>query len=43
MRSRAYRKGELEAEAFPLEDVSDYLAQPDSVGRPVQESAGMDM
>src|SRR5689334_5692838 len=31
MRSRAYRKGELEAEGFPLEEVSDHLAQPDTV------------
>ena len=31
MRSRAYRKGELEAEGFPLEEVSDYLAQPDTM------------
>jgi len=31
MRSRAYRKGELEAEGFPLENVSDYLEKPDTV------------
>ncbi len=31
MRSRAYRKGELEAEGFPLADVSDYLARPDTI------------
>ena len=31
MRSRAYRKGELEAEDFPLADVSDHLAQPDTI------------
>jgi magnesium transporter len=31
MRSRAYRKGELEAEGFPLADVSDHLAQPDTI------------
>jgi magnesium transporter len=31
MRSRAYRKGELEAEGFPLAEVSDYLARPDTI------------
>jgi magnesium transporter len=31
MRSRAYRKGELEAEGFPLAEVSDYLATPDTI------------
>jgi magnesium transporter len=31
MRSRAYRKGELEAEGFPLAEVSDQLALPDTV------------
>ena len=31
MRSRAYRKGELEAEGFPLEEVSDFLAKPDTM------------
>ena len=31
MRARAYRKGEVEAENFPLAEVSDYLAQPDTV------------
>ncbi len=31
MHSRVYLKGELEAEGFPLEDVSDYLARADTV------------
>jgi len=31
MRSRAYRKGEVEAENFPLAEVSDHLAHPDTV------------
>ena len=30
-RTRAWRKGVLEAEDFPLDDVSDYLAQDDCV------------
>jgi magnesium transporter len=29
--TRAYRKGELESENFPVEDVSEYLKQPDTV------------
>jgi magnesium transporter len=31
MRTRAYRKGALEADGFPLEDVSDYLERDDTV------------
>ena len=31
MQTRAYRDGALEAEGFPLADVSDYLARPDCV------------
>src|SRR6478609_190745 len=31
MRSRAYRKGELEAEGFPLENVSNFLEKPDTI------------
>jgi magnesium transporter len=31
MRSRAYRKGELEAEGFPISEVSDHIARPDTV------------
>jgi len=31
MRSRAYRKGELVAEGFPLEEISDHLAEADTV------------
>ena len=31
MHSRAYRNGTVEAEGFPLDDVSEYLEQPDTI------------